>query len=87
VNAELVELSPVEAAAAVELKGVVRRHLQETGSPVAEKLLGDWAGAVRRFTEVMPTDFKRVLTARTAAEAAGLSEDETSLKMMEALHG
>ncbi len=39
VNHELVELAPVEGDAADELEGIVRRHLEETGSPVAEALL------------------------------------------------
>jgi glutamate synthase (NADPH/NADH) large chain len=87
VNLELVELAPVEGDAADELQDLVRRHLEETGSPVAEALLDDWSSAVRRFTEVMPTDYKRVLAAKEQAEAEGLSDDETATRMMEALHG
>ncbi|MGZ4500922.1 MAG: glutamate synthase large subunit [Nocardioidaceae bacterium] len=87
VNQELVELAPVDGEAADELESVVRRHFEETGSPVAEKLLADWSSAVRRFTEVMPTDFKRVLAAKADAEEQGLGEDETAAKMMESLHG
>jgi glutamate synthase (NADPH/NADH) large chain len=87
VNHELVELSPVDGPAADELQGIVRRHLEETGSPVAEALLDDWSSAVRRFTEVMPTDYKLVLAAKEQAEEDGLSDDETAAKMMEALHG
>jgi glutamate synthase (NADPH/NADH) large chain len=87
VNPELVELAPVDGDAAVELEGLVRRHLEETGSPVAEALLADWDNALRRFTEVMPTDFKRVLAAKAEALEEGLDEDETAAKMMETLHG
>jgi glutamate synthase (NADPH/NADH) large chain len=87
VNPELVELAPVDGEAADELEALVRRHLEETGSPVAEALLADWAAAVRRFTEVMPTDFKRVLAVRAEALEEGLDDDETAAKMMEALHG
>jgi glutamate synthase (NADPH) large chain len=87
VNHELVELAPVEGDAADQLHELVRRHFEETGSAVAEALLDDWAAAVRRFTEVMPTDYKRVLAAKEEAEAEGLSDDETASRMMEALHG
>ncbi|NUR08003.1 MAG: glutamate synthase subunit alpha, partial [Nocardioidaceae bacterium] len=87
VNPELVELAAVDGDAAEELEALVKRHLEETGSTVAEELLADWPAAVRRFTEVMPTDFKLVLAAKEQAEADGLSEDETATKMMEALHG
>ena len=87
VNHELVELCPVDGDAAEELHGIVRQHFEETGSPVAEALLDDWPSAVRRFTELMPTDYKLVLAAKEKAEEDGLSDDETAAKMMEALHG
>ena len=54
---------------------------------MAQALLDDWPAAVRRFTELMPTDYKRVLAAKEEAEAEGLSDDETATRMMEALHG
>ena len=84
VNQDLVELAPVDGDAADELETLVRRHLEETGSAVAEALLDDWSSAVRRFTEVMPTDFKRVLAAKEEAEEEGLTDDETATRMMEA---
>ncbi len=87
VNQELVELSPVDGEAADELERLLRRHLEETGSTVAAALLDDWADAVHRFTEVMPTDYKLVLAAKEQAEDEGLSDDETATRMMAALHG
>jgi glutamate synthase (NADPH/NADH) large chain len=87
VNQELVELAPVEGGRVGELADLVRRHFEETGSTVAEALLADWASAVRRFTEVMPTDYKRVLAVREQAANEGLDDEETATKMMEALHG
>jgi glutamate synthase (NADPH/NADH) large chain len=87
VNNELVELGPVVGEAAVELEGLVRAHLEETGSSVAEELLADWETALTRFTEVMPRDYRKSLEAKAKAEEAGLDEDETAHAMMEALHG
>ncbi|MDN3296770.1 glutamate synthase large subunit [Streptomyces ficellus] len=66
------------------LHDVVRRHHEETGSTVAEKLLADWPAAVGRFSKIIPTTYKAVLAAKDAAELAGLSEQETTEKMMEA---
>jgi len=73
--------------ASAELEAIVRRHHEETGSTVAAELLADWDEAVTRFTEVMPTDYRKVLEAKAKAEEAGLDEDETAKAMMEALHG
>ena len=70
------------------LHDVVRRHQEETGSTVAEKLLADWENALPRFSKIIPTTYKAVLAAKDAAELAGLTETETTEKMMEAAtHG
>jgi glutamate synthase (NADPH/NADH) large chain len=66
------------------LHDVVLRHQEETGSTVAEKLLAEWDTAASRFSKIIPTTYKAVLAARDAAELAGLSETETTEKMMEA---
>jgi glutamate synthase (NADPH/NADH) large chain len=87
VNRELVELAPVTGKAADELKALVEQHAEETGSAVATLLLSDWDASLARFTEVMPSDFKRVLEAREEALEDGLSEDEAAARIMEVLHG
>ncbi|MEU5806947.1 glutamate synthase large subunit [Streptomyces sp. NPDC047718] len=70
------------------LHDVVRRHEEETGSTVAAKLLADWPASAARFSKIIPTTYKAVLAAKDAAERAGLSESETTEKMMEAAtHG
>ncbi|MFE5935183.1 glutamate synthase large subunit [Streptomyces sp. NPDC056470] len=84
-------LSAVEALDDADrqwLHDVVRRHHEETGSTVAEKLLADWPANAERFSKIIPTTYKAVLAAKDAAELAGLSEAETTEKMMEAAtHG
>ncbi|WP_438861831.1 glutamate synthase large subunit [Nocardioides malaquae] len=87
VNHELVDLSPVEGERVAELEAIVREHLEETGSTVAEELLADWPASVGRFTEVMPRDYRRVLVARAEALAEGLDEDQAAARIMEVLHG
>ncbi|GAB2447490.1 glutamate synthase large subunit [Nocardioides hungaricus] len=87
VNPELVELGPVTGDAAAELEQLVRGHLEETGSTVAEALLADWETSLTRFTEIMPTDYRKSLEAKAKAEADGLDENATAHAMMEALHG
>ncbi|HEU4810813.1 MAG TPA: glutamate synthase large subunit [Nocardioides sp.] len=87
VNPELVDLNKVEDDAADELHALVARHFEETGSTVAEELLADWPAALARFTEVMPSDYKRVLEARAEALEEGLDDDEAAARIMEVLHG
>ena len=87
VNPELVELAPVTGKAADELRSLVEQHAEETGSEIASALLADWDSSLARFTEVMPSDFKRVLEAREEALEEGLDEDEANARIMEVLHG
>jgi glutamate synthase (NADPH/NADH) large chain len=87
VNPEMVELLPVEGEAADELKELLGRFAEETESSVAAEVLADWDNAVRRFTLVMPSDYKRVLEVREQALEAGLDDDQTASKIMEVLHG
>jgi glutamate synthase (NADPH) large chain len=87
VNATMVGLAPLDQTDETELLELVRRHGEETESSVAAALLADWPEAMRRFTKVMPEDFKRVLAARAAAERDGLSDDAATELMMEAAHG
>lgn len=86
-NGELVEATAVEEKYAAELEQLVRDHLEETGSAVAEALLADWPNSSTRFTQVMPSDYKRVLEAQEEALEEGLDEDEAAQRIMEVLHG
>ncbi|MEU6135726.1 glutamate synthase large subunit [Nocardioides sp. NPDC047086] len=86
-NGELVDATPVEEKYAAELEQLVRDHLEETGSAVAEALLADWPNSSTRFTQVMPSDYKRVLEAQEEALEEGLNEDEAAQRIMEVLHG
>ncbi len=79
--------APSPATRPSELKALVTRHAEETGSTVAAALLEDWDTALGRFTEVMPRDYKRVLDARAEAFEEGLDEDEANARIMEVLHG
>ncbi len=87
VNPELVDLGPVPDDVADELRVLVARHGEETGSEVAAELLADWAGTVARLTEVMPRDYRRVLDARKQADRDGLDGDAVDRWIMEVLHG
>ncbi|MEU6823199.1 glutamate synthase large subunit [Streptomyces atriruber] len=85
VNAgNLAAVEPLDETDKQWLHDVVRRHHEETGSTVAEKLLAEWDTAVDRFSRIIPSTYKAVLAAKEAAERAGLSETEITEKMMEA---
>jgi glutamate synthase (NADPH/NADH) large chain len=89
VNAEMVDLEPLDPEDVDVVHHLVQRHTDETGSAVGRALLADWAQAAGRFTKVMPRDYKHVLTARAAALESGFDEDsqETLDAIMEASRG
>jgi glutamate synthase (NADPH/NADH) large chain len=87
VNPEMVNVEALDAEDRALLHTLVQEHLEETGSAAAGTLLADWSAHVGRFAKIMPVDYKRVLTARAAAQAAGLSEEQTLDKIMEATRG
>jgi glutamate synthase domain-containing protein 3 len=61
-NLGTVELERVEEQEDIdELRSLVSKHAELTGSTVAKDLLSDWDSALSRFVKVMPTDYKRVL--------------------------
>jgi glutamate synthase (NADPH/NADH) large chain len=87
VNYEMVELEHVGKEDDAWLKETIRRHGELTGSAVAEQLLAAWTVEVSKFRKVMPRDYKLVLAVLAAAKAEGLSEEETSDRVMEAARG
>ena len=70
-NMELYELEPVSAGADIlELKSLIQNHYDYTDSPVAKSVLDNWEDSLAQFVKVMPTDYKRVLEERAAANTA-----------------
>jgi glutamate synthase (NADPH) large chain len=87
VNTDMVRLEPLDADDQDFVRDTVERHRELTGSAVAARLLAAWNVQVSRFRKVMPIDYKRVLTVMKESEAAGLDEQETVDKVMEAARG
>ena len=83
-NLEMVDLDPLDDEDREWLRAAVRTHQQETGSPVAQRLLERWHEELRRFQKVMPKDYKRVLQAARNAEERGIDVDEA---IMASAHG
>jgi len=71
VNLDMVDLEIPNEEDGMWLLDRVERHHRETGSEVAERLLGDWSVSVSQFTKVMPREYKRVLDALRRAEVDG----------------
>ena len=83
-NLQMVELEHLEEAEEIaEVREMIRRHAEYTGSTVAESILDHWADELPRFVKVMPKDYKRMLDAIDIAINQGLSGDEAILAAFE----
>ena len=90
VNTEMVDLENLAADDEELVKGLIDRHVTETGSDVGIRVLADWDKAKLAFVKVMPRDYKRVLEAAATARANGTDEMEAimaSAKERGARHG
>ena len=84
VNTGMVDVETPSTAELDEIRDLVRRHGEETGSTVAAALLVDWDAAAARFSKIMPRDYRRVLDAQAAAKRDGRDVLDA---IMEAAHG
>jgi glutamate synthase (NADPH/NADH) large chain len=73
-SGELV-LEPLGSADLEILRDLLERHLAETDSAVARRLLDGFEEAAERFTKVLPRDYAAVLATRQSAVEEGLDPD------------
>tara|TARA_R110002072_G_scaffold13481_1_gene56726 strand:- start:186737 stop:191422 length:4686 start_codon:yes stop_codon:yes gene_type:complete len=70
-NLGLVDLDPVETDEDIaELKELIEKHSNYTGSTVAAEILDNWNESLPKFIRVMPRDYKRALEELAAEQAA-----------------
>lgn len=70
-NKEMVDLDPLNDDDAKELKQMIQKHFDYTGSSVAKFVLGDFENQLHHFVKVFPTDYKKALLKKSQAIAAG----------------
>ena len=68
-NMEMVELSLLEHSSSVkEVKELLRKHYEHTGSPLAKDMLEHWEQYADQFIQVTPIEYKRVLAEEQMAK-------------------
>jgi glutamate synthase (NADPH/NADH) large chain len=75
VNLGLVDVADLDTDDVELLLPLLRRHVAETGSLVAEDLLVEPELLYSRVRKVVPRDYQRVMAIRATAEAEGLDPD------------
>ena len=83
-NMDMVDLERLSDANEIaEVKAMIERHVQATGSTRAREVLAAWDETVPKFVKVLPKDYKRVLMAMDRVIASGLSGDEAVMAAFE----
>jgi glutamate synthase (ferredoxin) len=84
VNQAMVALEGLVDEAEIEdVRSMIRRHAELTGSDLGWRVLAAWDEAVSKFVKVIPHDFKRVLAAMRRVQDAGLSGEEAVMAAFE----
>jgi glutamate synthase (NADPH/NADH) large chain len=87
VNVEMVDVVEPNTQDASWLRETIEQHTQLTGSPLGAGMLENWATANKKFRKVLPRDYARVIAIMDQAKVDGLSDEETSRRVMEPVNG
>ena len=83
-NMQMVALERLSDPEEIEdVKRLIQKHAQLTGSTLASNVLNLWSDMVPKFVKVMPKDYKRVLEALKKATASGLSGEDAVMAAFE----
>ncbi len=83
-NKQMVDLERLEAPEDIaEVKRMIERHAQWTGSARAKQVLDLWTDMVPKFVRVIPKDYKRVLQSLERVKSTGLSGEEAIMAAFE----
>ncbi|MDP4091907.1 MAG: glutamate synthase large subunit [Bacillota bacterium] len=84
-NKEMVELESITDLEEIEeVKTMVKKHYEYTGSNLAKEILDDWDNLVSKFIKVMPKDYKRMLQAIKRVHDEGLTGEDALMAAFEA---
>jgi glutamate synthase (ferredoxin) len=82
-NREMVELERMDPGEAEDVKAMIQRHADATGSSRAHAVLAHWDETAPQFVKVMPRDYKRMLRAMQDVQRIGLSGEAAMMAAFE----
>ncbi len=83
-NLEMVQLEKLEDPEEIAaVRQLIHNHATYTNSPVAARVLSQWATVVPKIVKVIPRDYKRMLEAFERVAAAGMSGQEAVMAAFE----
>jgi glutamate synthase (NADPH) large chain len=73
-NTEMIDLDPMDEAAAADLKVMLQKHWEFTRSNIAEFILNDFDNQLNNFVMVFPKDYKKALQANRSEQGTPAEE-------------
>jgi glutamate synthase (ferredoxin) len=83
-NMEMVKLYPLDDQEDIEeVKDLLRRFGEHTGSPRPWRMLAQWEEYAPRFVKVYPNDYRRVIETQKGFKRRGLADEEAIMAAFE----
>lgn len=80
-NKEMVLFSEVtDKYDIIELKNLIEEHVKETGSTKGKEILDNFDEYLPKFKKIIPTDYKKMMTAIVSMEEKGLSSEQAQIE-------
>ena len=80
-NKQMVTMSAItERHDAAELQSLIEAHVEATGSAWGREILAHFEEYLPRFKKIIPSDYKRMITAIGQMEEKGMSHDQATLE-------
>ncbi len=85
-NSDLVTMSELsEEHDILVLKELIEKHVKETGSNLANKILSDFDSYISSFKKIIPNDYQEMMGEIAKGEVRGLTHDEAVLEAFKKL--
>ena len=86
VNKDMVSLEPVEHKYDVSLlKGLIREHVEATGSPRGKEILDNFGEYLHKFKKVLPHDYDKMLRLIAQMEEKGEDSEQAQIEAFYAM--
>lgn len=80
-NKQMVDMEAVtERHDAEELKNLIQKHVQETGSSLGKRILKDYEAYLPKFKKIIPRDYRRMIATIGQMEEKGMSHEKATLE-------
>ncbi len=87
-NKQLVSLESVSYDEDIsELREMIQKHCEYTGSLKGKQILGDFDNEVKNFVKVIPFDYKKVINEIKKCSENGMSDDDAKMEAFEVVIG